>query len=116
MLTCCRSLAPRAVNVWRKDLEGKGRKKLASSIADPDQDADAFPGWQELLDREAELAQRQMDGYVNGDADLLADGEHHAIHPEASWKLTAPAVPSQPPAVNGGGEMYSAEEQEDLLA
>lgn len=92
------SLAPRAVNVWRKDLEGKGRKKLASSIADPDQDADAFPGWQELLDREAELAQRQMDGYVNGDADLLAD------------------VPSQPPAVNGGGEMYSAEEQEDLLA
>lgn len=63
-----RSAVPRIVNAWRADLESKGRKKLAGSIASPDDHADLFEeGWAEALAREEELygpPQAAVNGHV----------------------------------------------------
>ncbi|EJD51286.1 Coatomer, beta' subunit [Auricularia subglabra TFB-10046 SS5] len=50
------SAVPRCVAAWRADLETKGRKKLAASIANPEEHPDLFEeGWAATLSREEEL-------------------------------------------------------------
>jgi len=51
------SKIPETVNAWRSDLEGKGRSKLAASIASPTEHGDLFEeGWTEAVERENEGA------------------------------------------------------------
>lgn len=47
------SKIPEIVDAWRLDLQGKGRSKLASSIASPAEHGDLFEeGWAEAVKRE----------------------------------------------------------------
>ena len=49
------SKIPEIVNAWRSDLEGKGRSKLAASIASPTEHGDLFEeGCTEAVERENE--------------------------------------------------------------
>jgi coatomer subunit beta' len=55
ILTPFGSKIPEMVDAWRSDLEGKGRSKLASSIASPTEHDDLFEeGWTEAVKRENE--------------------------------------------------------------
>lgn len=45
---------PEAVSAWKGDLEGKGRGKLAASIADPVEQPELFEeGWKDAVARES---------------------------------------------------------------
>jgi hypothetical protein len=47
------SKIPEIVDTWRSDLQGKGRSKLASSIASPTENESLFEeGWAEAVKRE----------------------------------------------------------------
>ena len=47
------SLVSKVVGVWREDLSAKNRQKLATRIASPGEQPDAFPeGWEEVLELE----------------------------------------------------------------
>lgn len=48
------SQTSRVVKEWKKELETAKKGKLASTIADPEVDVDAFEGWEDILKREAE--------------------------------------------------------------
>ena len=64
------SLAPQTVDVWRAELWGKNKPKVAASIAHPIENADLFEeGWKEALGREEEI--RAAHG-VNGDVGELS--------------------------------------------
>jgi len=50
------SKIPEIVNAWKSDLQGKGRSKLASSIASPTEHDDLFEeGWAEAVKREGDF-------------------------------------------------------------
>lgn len=58
------SEAPKAVKAWRAELEAKKRIRLASTVADPSENPEAFEeGWEQALAHEADV--RQKTG-VNG--------------------------------------------------
>jgi coatomer subunit beta' len=47
------SKIPEIVDAWKSDLQGKGRSKLASSIASPTEHDNLFEeGWTEAVKRE----------------------------------------------------------------
>jgi len=51
------SKIPEIVDAWRSDLQGKGRSKLAASIASPTEHGDLFEeGWTEAVQRETDNA------------------------------------------------------------
>ena len=50
------SKIPEIVDAWKSDLQGKGRSKLASSIASPTEHENLFEeGWSEAVKREGDL-------------------------------------------------------------
>ena len=50
------SKIPAIVDAWKSDLQGKGRSKLASSIASPTEYDNLFEeGWAEAVKREGDL-------------------------------------------------------------
>jgi coatomer subunit beta' len=50
------SKIPEIVDAWKSDLQGKGRSKLASSIASPREHDNLFEeGWAEAMKREGDL-------------------------------------------------------------
>ena len=52
------SKVPEIVDAWKSDLQGKGRSKLASSIASPTEYDNLFEeGWTEAVKREGDLDQ-----------------------------------------------------------
>lgn len=56
------SQTPRAVQSWRKHLEGVKKPKQAAAIADPSEDPDEFAeGWPQALEREQELLRSQVE-------------------------------------------------------
>jgi coatomer subunit beta' len=66
-MTVCYSLAPKAVDTWKTTLVSSGKKKIASGIAHPVENADLFTeGWEEALEREAAHAPK-----ANGGAPLI---------------------------------------------
>ncbi|KAF8733449.1 hypothetical protein AX14_003844 [Amanita brunnescens Koide BX004] len=53
------SKVPEAVNSWKADLEGKGRAKIAKSIAHPETEKELFEeGWDDVIAHENELRQQ----------------------------------------------------------
>lgn len=47
------SKVPDAVDAWHADLKGKGRTKIAGSIADPRENPELFEeGWEGALEKE----------------------------------------------------------------
>ncbi|KAL5529865.1 SEC27 [Sanghuangporus sanghuang] len=65
------SLVPKAVSSWRNELESKGRKKLAATIASPAENPELFSeGWEETLEREKVIEAQAPGVSVNGTAPL----------------------------------------------
>ena len=61
------------MDAWKSDLETKGRKKLAASVASPEEDPELFSeGWPDVLERE-----KVVDAQRNGIKANGHSGEHH---------------------------------------
>ena len=63
------------MDAWKSDLETKDRKKLAASVASPEEDPELFSeGWPDVLEREKVVVARRNGIKANGHS-----GEHQTL-------------------------------------
>lgn len=61
------SLVPKTVSAWRTNLDSKGRKKIATAIASPEENPELFTeGWTDALEREKVVEAQRAGIQANG--------------------------------------------------